>query len=425
MNLVPIVCLALASLWNRRVTAGLTVVAIGLSVALLLCVETVRRDARESFANTVSGTDLIVGARSGSLPLLLYSVFRIGNATNNVSWQSYQKFADDRRVRWAVPLSLGDSHRGFRVLGTTAAYFLHYRYASRQRLSFAHGKPFAERFEVVLGASVAQQLGYQLGDEITLSHGQGVLELERHDAFKFSVKGILARTGTPVDRTVHVGLQAVTAIHAPSSVAAAGGSRSQFLLSFKRPQEQDLTPTSVTAFMLGVNSKLAIFRVQRDVNQFADEPLLAILPGVALQELWDLMGLAETLLRLISAMVVFTGLVGMLTVILSSLESRRREMAILRSVGARPSHVFALFMSEAGVLACAGAGLGTALMFAVVWLAQPWVSSAFGLHLPLPSLTSIDVAMLAIVIVSGTAMGAVPALRAYAMSLADGLSVRV
>ena len=115
--------LALQSLRNRALTASLTVLAIAFSVMLLLGVEKVRTGARESFADTISGTDLIVGARSGSIQLLLYSIFRIGNATNNVTWKSYEDIAKRPEVAWIVPLSLGDSHHGFRVLGTTADYF--------------------------------------------------------------------------------------------------------------------------------------------------------------------------------------------------------------------------------------------------------------------------------------------------------------
>src|SRR5262244_4006489 len=138
--------LAVQSLFNRWVTALLTVLAIAVSVTLLLGVEKVRTGARESFADTISGTDLIVGARSGSLNLLLYSVFRIGNATNNVTWKSYQDIADMPEVSWIVPMSLGDSHHGFRVLGTNADYFTHYKFRRGQSMSFVAGGPFNDLF---------------------------------------------------------------------------------------------------------------------------------------------------------------------------------------------------------------------------------------------------------------------------------------
>ena len=203
--------LAFLSLLNRRLTALLTVAAIALSTCLLLGVETVRTGAKTSFADTVSGTDLIVGARSGSVQLLLYSVFRIGDATANLTWESYEDVAARPEVEWIVPLSLGDSHRGFRVLGTTPEYFQRYRYRGGRPLAFAQGAAFADLFDAVLGAEVAERLGYALGDEIVVAHG--LASFTDHADKPFRVAGILARTGTPVDRTVHVGLEAIEAIH--------------------------------------------------------------------------------------------------------------------------------------------------------------------------------------------------------------------
>ena len=126
--------LAAKSLRNRKFTATLTVLSIALAVALLLGVERIRQESRASFASTVSGTDLIVGARGSPVHLLLYSVFHIGNATNNIAWDSYRAIAQRPEVAWTIPLSLGDSHRGFRVLGTTSEYFEHLRFARQRRL---------------------------------------------------------------------------------------------------------------------------------------------------------------------------------------------------------------------------------------------------------------------------------------------------
>ena len=419
---MAIVRLALLSVLNRRVTAGLTLLAIALSIAMLLGVEKVRRDARGAFANTISGTDLIVGARSGAIQLLLYSVFRIGNATNNISWESYREIADFSRVRWTVPIALGDSHRGFRVMGTSAGYFEHYRYARTHTLAFASGGVFDDVFDAVLGAEVAERLGYVLGDSLVVTHGAGEVSFVAHDDKPFRVAGILAPTGTPIDRTVHVSLEGYTAMHVDWR---AGAPIPGAAVSAEEARAMDLTPKTITAFLVGLDSKIAIFGVQRRVNQYREEPLLAIIPGVALQELWDLMSVAENVLRVVSVMVVATGLLGMLTVILSSLEARRREMAVLRSVGARPLHVFALFMSEAGVLALLGAAIGVVLLYAGLVIGQPLVAREFGLHLPIETLAPADWRLLAAVVLAGVVIGGVPAFRAYRLSLADGLSMRI
>jgi len=421
MHLIRI---ALASLANRRFTALLTVFAIALSVCLLLAVERVRTEARASFANTISGTDLIVGARSGSVNLLLYSVFRIGNATNNIRWDSFERFANHRQVKWAIPISLGDSHRGYRVMGTSTAYFEHYRYARSQALHLAQGRAFADDpFEVVLGAEVAQALGYGLGEEIVLAHGVATISLVKHDDKPFTVVGILERTGTPVDRTLHISLAGMEALHIDwqNGMPARGAAQ----ISADQARAMDLQPKQITAFMLGLNSKIATFSLQREINEFRGEPLLAILPGVALQELWSLMGTAEQALFVVSLFVVLTGLIGMLTAILTSLNERRREMAILRSVGARPWHIASLLVLEAFALALAGVALGVALLYLGIAGSQGFVQANYGLYLALSAPSGYEWKLLGSIIAAAVVMGSVPAWRAYRQSLADGLSIRL
>lgn len=415
--------LALASLANRRATALLTVLVIALSVGLLLAVERVRTETRSSFAATISGTDLIVGARSGSVNLLLYSVFRIGNATNNIRWDSYQQIAALPRVKWAIPLSLGDSHRGYRVLGTTTDYFTHYRYGQNRALQLAAGRPFADLFEVVLGAEVARALGYRLGDEIVLAHGVGAISLTRHDDKPFRVTGILARTGTPVDRTLHISLAGMEALHVDwqGGMPARGAAR----IDAEQARRLDLRPQAITAVLLGLDSRIATFAVQRALNEYRGEPLLAILPGVALQELWSLMGTAEQALLAVSACVVLVGLVGMLTALLASLNERRREMAILRSVGARPWQIAALLLAEALVLTLAGLLLGLALLYLAIALGQDFLQARHGLFLPLAAPSQREWLLLATSLAAALLLGLLPAWRAYRQSLVDGLSIRL
>lgn len=418
-----LVHLAWASLRNRRFTALLTVFAIALSVSLLLAVERVRTEARSSFASTVSGTDLIVGARSGSVNLLLYSVFRLGNATNNLRWERFEHYRQHPKVKWAIPFSLGDSHRGYRVLGTSSAYFEHYRYGQGQSLRLAEGRAFAdEPFEVVLGAEVAAALDYRLAQSLVLAHGTATISLLKHDDKPFRVVGILARTGTPVDRTLHVPLSGIEAMHLDwqSGMPAQGAAR----ITAEQARQQDLTPKTITAFLLGLTSKVASFAVQREINNDPEEPLLAILPGVALQELWSLMGTAEQALFVISLCVVLIGLIGMLTAILTSLSERRREMAILRSVGARPWHIAGLLIFEALLLAGAGILLGLGLLALGILLAQGPLQTHYGLYLPLALPSTYEWSLLGAILAAALLMGALPAWRAYRQSLADGLSIR-
>ncbi len=409
--------LALASLAERWITAGLTILATALSVALFLGVEKVRTGAKASFAGSVAGVDLVMGARSGSVQLLLYSVFRIGNATNNVTWESYQDIAARPEIDWIVPISLGDSHRGFRVMGTRADFFEHYKYRGGRDLAFADGRAFDALFDAVVGADVARALGYETGQEIVVAHG--VASFVEHDDKPFTVVGILEKTGTPVDRTVFVSLEAIEAIH----IDWEGGGRSRETISAEEVLQMQLEPKAVTAALIGVKSRLQVFALQRSINQYPEEPLLAVLPGVALQELWEIVGVAETALAGVGGMVVVTALLGMATMILASLNERRREMAILRAVGARPRTILALLMVEAAVLSLAAAALGLALLYVAIAVLQPFVDTAYGLYLPITPPTSRELWILGAIVAAGTLVSVFPAIRAYRMSLADGMTV--
>ena len=423
---MPILILAWKSLLNRRFTALLTLLSIAFSVTLLIGVERLRGEVREGFTNTVSGTDLIVGARGGQINLLLYAVFRIGNATNNISWESYQAIANLPKVAWTIPLSLGDSHRGFRVLGTTAAYFEHYRYARDRGLTLAQGEPFADLYDAVLGSEVARTLGYRLGDPIVIAHGTGDVSFARHADKPFRVAGILAPTGTPVDRTVHVSLTAIEAIHVGwESGAAAPGRSPDAEQTRALAATGALTPKAITAVLVGLKSRIATFQVQRAVNDYPEEPLLAILPGVALADLWSLIGIGERALLAVSAAVVVVGLFGMLTALLTSLNERRREMAILRSVGARPAHVLALILGEAVFLTLIGALLGVALLYGVLLLGGPLITDRLGLVIGIGPPRPTEGLLLAAVVTAGVLVGLIAGYRAYRLSLSDGLLIRV
>jgi putative ABC transport system permease protein len=412
--------LALSSLFARALTVGMTILAIALSVALFLGVEKIRTGAKASFADTISGTDLIVGARSGSVQLLLYSVFRIGNATNNMTWESYQDIAERPEVDWIVPISLGDSHRQFRVMGTTPAFFERYKYRSGQPLEIGAGVVMSDLFDTVIGADVAATLGYKIGDPIVVAHG--LASFTEHADQPFRVSGILEKTGTPVDRTVIVNLEAIEAIHVDWRSGAQIPGQST---PADEIRQMDLEPSAVTAALVGVKGRLQVFGLQRSINEYPQEPLLAILPGVALQELWQIVGIAETALIGVSAMVVVTALIGMMATIFSSLNERRREMAIFRAMGARPRVILGLLVLEAIVIAALGALLGLALLYVGLFIGQPLIDSAFGLWLPITPPTMGEAYVLLGVVAAGAIVSSIPALRAYRMSLADGMTVKI
>ncbi|WP_339340064.1 ABC transporter permease [uncultured Oceanicoccus sp.] len=408
--------LALKSLINRKGSVALTILAMSVSIFVLLGVEHIRTQTKQSFNSTVSGVDLIVGARTGSLNLLLYSVFRIGSPTNNIDWQAYQTIANHAKVAWAIPISLGDSHKGYRVMGTSTDYFKHFSYGNKHQLTFTKGKPFSDLFDVVLGSEVATKLGYSLGDKIVLAHGLGETSFSLHDDKPFKISGILAATGTPVDQTVHVSLQGIEAIHLDWQQGVRVPGRT---ITNEQLESLALQPKNITAFMLGLNSRMATFRVQRDINNYHKEPLTAILPGVALSELWQMMGLMENTLRLISGLILTAALLGLSAMMLASIREREHEIHLLRVIGAPPIFLFLLIEMEALLISLLSILLAISALSLSLISSSGFLVSNFGLHIGHSLLSGNNLLFILIIIGATFVAAALPSFLAYKNAKSD------
>ena len=411
--------LAWQSAWSRKSTLGLIVFSIALSTALLLGIERVRTQVRESFVQAVSGTDLVAGARGSGLQLVLYAVFHIGGATNNMGWESAQRIAQRNDVAWTIPLSLGDFHKGFPVVATTADFFSHYQYRGRTPLRFAVGSQFEGIFDVVLGAEVATVKHYAPGDRLVLSHGNGSSRLALHADKPFTVCGVLAPTGTPVDRGLYISLAAMEAIHIDWQ---GGAPVPGFHVRPDQVTRFNLEPKNITALLIGLKSRARVFAAQREINAYPQEALMAVMPGVAMDQLWSLLRSGENALRVISWLVTVTGLAGLVAVILAGLGERRRELAILRAAGASPADITALLAIEAMFIVLSGALVGIIALAALIAAAGPLLTARYGVSITLSQPGHGEWMLLCGIVGTGFVAGLIPAWRAYRISLADGLN---
>jgi putative ABC transport system permease protein len=467
--------LAFQSLRSRFFTSFLTVASIALSVTLLVGIEHVRSGVRESFAGTIRGVDLIVGARGGTLQILLSTVFGIGAPAGAVTMDTYERWARHPAVSWTIPYALGDSHRGYRVVGTTNEFYERYRYRQDGRVTFAAGAPAEKETDVVIGADVAERLRYAVGDPIVVTHGLQGGGISDHEAHPFTIVGVLNRTFTPIDRAIYVTLEGIEAMHEdfeamPVSVPPAIGTVPEGTPSMpgaeappampgytpppgvptmpgaapppaavvEEPEhddehdndatgdhaDHDHKPEQITAFFVGTKNRFEALQLQREMNTDLTEPLTAVIPGVSLGELWQNISSAEVGLRIVALFAVAIGLTGMLVALYSSLDARRREMAILRAVGAGPRTIVSLLVFESALMAVLGCVLGVAFVYLILSLGQGAIEARSGIHLAVRALGATEWKYLALVLGAGTLIGFVPAVKAYRNSLTDGLSPR-
>jgi putative ABC transport system permease protein len=397
--------LILASLFSRKWMVSLTCFSIAISMLILTSVSHIESQLRQNFERSVSGVDLIVGSRTSPLNLLLFSIFRMGYPSNNISWQSYSTIASSPQISWSVPIALGDSHKGYAVVGTTKDYFKHIKFADKQSISLQKGQVFTQSFELVLGAAVAKDLAYKLNDSIVLSHGAGKVSFTQHKNYPFVVVGILEFTGTPTDRAIFIPIEAVDTVHELAS----------------QLEEHTEHPGAISAALVGVNNKISLLSLQRNINQTKIEPLTAILPNVALQELWQIMSAVELSLKGIAILVLFASLIGMTTMLLASMRERQREIAVLRAVGARPSIIVLLVETEAIMITLVGCILGFVLLFIMLSVLQPYLIREYAFNInKLPDL-SIFLSHFLLAISLAFLLGLIPAISSYKKSLSTGL----
>lgn len=421
MNLVS---LAFKSIKNRKFASVATIISIAISLILLFTIERGRRALEQSFTQTVSGVHLLVGARSGSLQLVLYSVFNIGQATNNVSIESFEKIKARDEVEWVIPYSLGDGHRGFRVVATDENFFKHYRFQENRNPEFSFGHSFKGYLDVVIGSEVAKTLNYSLNQEIIVSHGSTTGDsFSQHADKPFKVVGILKPTGTALDRSLYISLQGMEAIHIDWKSGAAPKPGEE--VKIESLTDELLKPKSITSFFVKLKSPIQVLSLQREINEWEEEPLMAVMPSSVLLEFWQTLSLVERMFKWISGLVLVVGLISMLISIFITLNYRRREFAILRALGAGLFDIMKLIIIEVSLVLLAAIGLAVGIKILLEIFILDFISHQTGLVLDSTWFGFSEWLMMALTMLVGLLLSILPALSARNSALKDGLTVRV
>jgi len=408
------------SIRSRILPVSLVTITLMASMVLLLSIERIQKATEEGFNQSISGVDAIIGPRSSSLELVLYTVFHIGRPTNNITMQTVDDIKQRKDIDWLVPIALGDSHKGFRVIATEKNYFQHIKYAGDKPLSMSSGSAFNQISETVIGADVAKKLNYKIGSSLQISHGSGESIGMKHDDFSFKVSGILNKTGTPIDQAIFVDLKGYELVHIGWQSGKKLFSLDRFDMSSITNDE--LTPKTITAAFVGLKSKLTLFKFTKNIQKYSDEAISAVVPGIALSQLWSVIGLVDKGFELLSWIIIVISLIAMVTLIISSIENRKREMTIYRANGASAFFLSKLVVFEAlliGITAIIGAIVFVTI---VSYLATDQINVALGITPKFEWVSLEEIKIFGIILLAGVLSSLVPAIMVFRKNIHHGLS---
>jgi putative ABC transport system permease protein len=384
-------------------------------MVLLLSIERIQNGTKQSFNYSISGVDSVIGPRSSSIALVLYTIFHIGKPTNNITYETFKYLKERKDIDWIVPIALGDSYDEFRVIATNSDYFKKIKFGDNNQITFDKGNNSLELNNTIFGADVAKKLNSNIGDKINIVHGSNADMGIEHDDFSFELSGILSKTGTPIDKLVFINLQGYELVHL-------GWKSGKKIFSLKNQDlatidTSQLIPKTITAAFVGLKSKLTIFNFQKDMREYQEEPISAVIPSIALSELWSIVGVVDKGFKLLSWIVIIISLIAMITLIINSLENRKREMLIYRANGASPLDLSLMVVIEAIFIGLVSIILALIFVFLISYFASSQLSINFGVSANFSFLTANEATILSIILLAGVLSSLVPAFITYRNNL--------
>ena len=404
-----------SSIRSRWLPTILIVLCLASSMVLLLSIERIQNGTKQSFNYSISGVDSIIGPRSSPIALILYTIFHIGKPTNNITYETFEFLKERKDIDWIVPIALGDSYDEFRVIATTSDYFKKIKFGDNKQITFDKGSNSLELNNTIFGADVAKKLSSNIGDKINIVHGSNADMGIEHDEISFELSGILGKTGTPIDKLVFINLQGYELVHL-------GWKSGKKIFSLKNQDiskinTNQLIPKTITAAFVGLKSKLTIFNFQKDIREYLEEPISAIIPSIALSELWSIVGVVDKGFKLLSWIVIVISLIAMVTLIINSLENRKREMLIYRANGASPLDLSFMVVIEAIFIGLLSIILALVFVSLISYFASSQLSIHFGVSTNFSFLTVNEATILSIILLAGVLSSLVPAFITYKNNL--------
>ncbi len=407
------------SIKQRSLASVLTMFSIMLGVALVVSILILKQESQDAFSQTATGYEIIVGPKGSSLQLTLNTIYQIGVPIQNMPYDTYTKLKDDKRVKLAIPYVLGDNFKNHRLIGTVPEVFTDFSYQKDKKYQLKDGKFFTKDFEAVIGNETALKTGLKVGDTFIGSHGvesyEGSEGMFEHAEFKFTVTGILEKTFTPIDKVVFTSMNSVWEIHHHEAEE-------------KYKERNDTThremEKSITAILISLKSPVYFDLLRRQINENKFEGInaQAVIPTFEIKQLFDIIGNINSILIIIAYLVVFVAVISILVSIYNSMNERKRDIAIMRSLGARKNTILNIILIEGFIVSFIGGLFGIIVSHVLIFLFRDTISNTAGIQISGTLFNIFEFYILAGTVALGLIVTLIPALKAYNTDVASNLA---
>jgi putative ABC transport system permease protein len=392
--------IVLKSLRQHAFSTAITAASIALAGGLLISVWTVKEQSQRAFTGVNAGFDAVLGARGSQLQLVLNAVFHLEASPGNLPWQDFLDVQKNPAVALAVPIAVGDNYQGYRLVGTTTNLFTNVEYAPDKRYKMTKGEPFAAGYaEAVVGSFVAQRLGLKVGDKFHPYHGLIFDEKQQH-AEEYVVVGVLEPSNTPADRVIWIPLEGIQNMQGHDAKSA----------------------NDISAVLVKLKSPIAGKQLEMMYNKQGNRLTLAWPIAQIMAQLFDKIAWFDRVLALVAYLVAIVATGSVLASIYNSMNERRRDIAIMRALGARSHTIFCAVVLEAAAIAVIGMALAFAVYGVILGIAAKVIREQTGVVLDPLAFNPMMLWAPVIMIGLSALGGIIPALKAYRTNVADNLT---
>ncbi|CAN5450487.1 ABC transporter permease [soil metagenome] len=398
---------------QRSLSSFLTAFSIMLGIALVISILILRKESETAFNQTATGYELIVGPKGSSLQLTLSTIYHIGFPIQNIPLSYYEMLKNDKRVKIAIPYVLGDNYKNKRIIGTVPEIFTDFDYQKGKKYTLSSGKYFTEDLEAVIGSSTAEETGLKVGDTFIASHGVESFEgSPQHEEEKYTVTGILNKTYTPTDRVIFVSMASTWELHhSKNEINPADTSK-----------EKD--ERTITAILVSLKNPVYFDLLRRQINEnkFEGMNAQAVFPLFEIKQLFDIIGNINSLLLIIAYMVIIVAAISILVSLYNTMNDRKRDIAIMRALGAKKSLILFSIMLEGLFITVTGALMGWIFSHLIIFIFRKNLSDLTGVLITGTTFDNKEILIAAGTILLGIVVSVIPALKAYRTDTASNLA---